>query len=398
MTVDFDPPRPGADGKPREQKARLVREKAEGNGFDAANPSRGNAQALPAPFLRGIVLSKFKNVEIRRRKWIVPNYIPDETVTMLTGDGGIGKSLIAKQLAVARALSREWIGLMPEPGRTLMLSCEDDEDELLRRIDSIRKFHGAEWEDLDDFLPVDLVGEDSILGLLKQGIIEPTPMYRSLDVTMGDFKPGLTILDVLADLFCGDERVRTQARQFVNLLKALCRRHRQAILLLAHPSLTGMNSGTGTSGSTDWSNGVRSRLYFKPKDGAGNENIRTLQGKKANYSEVGGAIDVVWRDGLFAPVTKLSGFNKIAADAKADDVFLTLVKRFNGDGRNIIDTKGTAYAPAIFAAQPDAQGVTNEQFRAAMERLFKNKKVHIVDNGTKSKPSRTIVITESLNL
>ncbi len=49
---------------------------------------------------------------------------------------------------------------MPEPGRTLMLSCEDDEDELLRRIDSIRKFHGAEWEDLDDFLPIDLVGEE----------------------------------------------------------------------------------------------------------------------------------------------------------------------------------------------------------------------------------------------
>jgi hypothetical protein len=258
-----------------------------GEAYFSEEELRGQKQ-LPAPPLRGIILSSFKDVEIRRRKWIVPNYIPDGTVTMLSGDGGIGKSLIAKQLAVARALAREWIGLMPEPGRTLMLSCEDDEDELLRRIDSIRKFHGAEWDDLDDFLPIDLVGEDSILGLLKQGIIEPTPMYRSLDVTMGDFKPGLTILDVLADLFCGDERVRTQARQFVNLLKALCRRHRQAILLLAHPSLTGMNSGTGTSGSTDWSNAVRSRLYFHAKDGAVNENVRTLQGKKANYSEVGG--------------------------------------------------------------------------------------------------------------
>jgi hypothetical protein len=196
-----------------------------GEAYFSEEELRGQKQ-LPPPPLRGIILSRFKDVEIRRRRWIVPNYIPDETVTLLSGDGGIGKSLIAKQLAVARALSREWIGLMPEPGRTLMLSCEDDEDELLRRIDSIRKFHGAEWEDLDDFLPIDLVGEDSILGLLKQGIIEPTPMYRSLDVTMGDFKPGLTILDVLADLFCGDERVRTQARQFMNLLKALCRRHR----------------------------------------------------------------------------------------------------------------------------------------------------------------------------
>jgi len=292
-----------------------------------------DAPALPAPPLRGIVLSKFKGVEVKRRKWIVPNYIPDETVTMLSGDGGIGKSFIAKQLAVARALSREWIGLMPQPGRTLMLSCEDDEDELLRRIDSIRKFHGAEWEDLDDFLPIDLVGEDSILGLLKQGKVEPTEMYRSLDVTMGDFKPGLTILDVLADLFCGDERVRTQARQFVNLLKALCRRHRQAILLLAHPSLTGMNSGTGTSGSTDWSNCVRSRLYFKPKDGAGNENIRILQGKKSNYSEVGAPIDVVWQNGLFVPVSRLTGFDKAAIEQKANDVFLALVKRFDVPNR-----------------------------------------------------------------
>jgi len=287
-----------------------------GEAYFSEEELRGQKQ-LPAPPLHGIILSKFKGVEIPRRKWIVPNYIPDESVTMLSGDGGIGKSLIAMQLAVARALSREWIGLMPEPGRTLMLSCEDDEDELLRRIDSIRKFHGAEWEDLDDFLPVDLVGEDSILGLLKHGIIEPTPMYRSLDVTMGDFKPGLTILDVLADLFCGDERVRTQARQFVNLLKALCRRHRQAILLLAHPSLTGMNSGTGTSGSTDWSNGVRSRLYFKPKDGDGNENTRTLQGKKSNYSEVGGPIDVVWQNGLFVLVAKLAGSDKAAVEQKA---------------------------------------------------------------------------------
>jgi hypothetical protein len=47
MTVELDPPRPGADGKLRERKARLVREKAkaEGNGFDAA----GGRLEWPAP-------------------------------------------------------------------------------------------------------------------------------------------------------------------------------------------------------------------------------------------------------------------------------------------------------------------------------------------------------------
>jgi RecA-family ATPase len=64
-------------------------------------------------------------------------------------------------------------------------------------------------------------------------------------------------------MFGGDECVRTQVRQFINLLKGLARKHNCAILLLAHPSLTGMNTGTGLSGSTDWNNGVRSRLYHR---------------------------------------------------------------------------------------------------------------------------------------
>jgi hypothetical protein len=34
------------------------------------------------------------------------------------------------------------------------------------------------------------------------------------------------------------------------------------VLLTGHPSLTGINTGTGTSGSTAWNASVRSRLYF----------------------------------------------------------------------------------------------------------------------------------------
>src|ERR1700730_8818948 len=70
-----------------------------GEAYFSEEELRGQKQ-LPAPPLRGIIPSKFKGVEIPRRKWIVPNYIPDESVTMLSGDGGIGKSLIAMQLAV----------------------------------------------------------------------------------------------------------------------------------------------------------------------------------------------------------------------------------------------------------------------------------------------------------
>jgi RecA-family ATPase len=165
------------------------------------------------------------------------------------------------------------------------------------------------------------ISENSVFGLLQKGVIEPTPMYQSLDEFMADFEPGLVCLDVLADLFSGEENNRPQVTQFVGLLKRLCRKHHCAILLLAQPSVSGMNSGTGTSGSTGWNNSGRSRLYFqRVKTGEGgepNKNLRTFEGKKANYSEVGGKFAVEWKDGLFRRVIGPTGFDKMAADQKA---------------------------------------------------------------------------------
>ena len=69
---------------------------------------------------------------------------------------------------------------MPEPGRTLILSAEDDADEMHRRLEDIRKFYGARMADLSDMRLVDLVGEDSVLGGLRNGRVEPTPMYHML--------------------------------------------------------------------------------------------------------------------------------------------------------------------------------------------------------------------------
>src|SRR4029450_5147868 len=79
------------------------------------------------------------------------------------------------------------------------------------------------------------------------------------------------------------------------MLKRLCRDNDCAVLLLAHPSLSGMSTGRGTSGNTAWNNSARSRLYFeavKHKDDERNEEqesetLRTLTVKKSNYGPTG---------------------------------------------------------------------------------------------------------------
>jgi RecA-family ATPase len=167
------------------------------------------------------------------RRWDVPGYIPHGTVALLYADGGTGKGYLGLQLAVGRAVHKEWIGLMPEPGRTLVLSTEDDLEEMWRRVEGMLPFYGASMKDLTDIRLVDLVGENSVLGVFSKGVIEPTPMYHALDAYIADFKPSVAVLDVLADLFSGEENNRAQVTQFIGLLKRLCRKHDCTTLLAA---------------------------------------------------------------------------------------------------------------------------------------------------------------------
>ena len=54
-------------------------------------------RVVPAPFF---TLADLHRLPIPARPWHVEGLIPGRTVTMLGGDGGVGKSLLALQLAV----------------------------------------------------------------------------------------------------------------------------------------------------------------------------------------------------------------------------------------------------------------------------------------------------------
>jgi hypothetical protein len=80
------------------------------------------------------------------REWHVADLIPHKTVTLKSGDGGVGKSLLAMQLCVSTALNKPWIGREVAPGRGVYLSAEDDMDEVHRRLSDICAGEGARCE------------------------------------------------------------------------------------------------------------------------------------------------------------------------------------------------------------------------------------------------------------
>src|SRR5262249_28265561 len=115
------------------------------------------------------------------REWLVLERIPLHNVTLLSGDGGLGKSLLLMQLAGAVALGGEWIGILPERGGVLYLSCEEDDDEIRRRMEDVAAHLGSTRAEMEcsGLRFLSLAGKDAILGQPYQnGIIRTTPLFE----------------------------------------------------------------------------------------------------------------------------------------------------------------------------------------------------------------------------
>lgn len=246
---------------------------------------------------------------IPARRWIVKDWIPHGAVTMVAGDGGVGKSLLMLQLLAATSLGNPFLGEETMGCRALGVFCEDEHEELQRRMDEVLKAEHAAFSDLIDLRLVSRVGmANEFLLRDKYGKARgPTPFYEEVlrEAKEGNFN--LVVLDGLHDLFDGNENSRPEARSFVNLLLRIALEIDGAVVLCAHPSMSGLASGTGQSGSTAWNNAVRSRAYLtRPKSQNGEEtdeeNIRELRNMKANYGARGGVIRLEWKDGVFERV------------------------------------------------------------------------------------------------
>jgi RecA-family ATPase len=368
-----------------------------GSNDHSLTDGHANRIAISAP-LDIISAASLANTAIPAREWLVRELIPNMTVTMLSGDGGVGKSLLAMQLAVAVAAGRSgWIGTSPEPGAALYVNAEDDLDEMHRRLGEIVDGHGLALDDLSAFHIAPLAGKDAVLGAPdRHGVISPTALWRAIAAQTDELKPRLVILDNLADLFAGNENARPEARQFIGMLRGLAIEHRLAVLIIAHPSLSGLTSGSGTSGSTAWSNSVRSRLYLdRSKGDDGHEtdpNVRILRTMKANYAGIGGEIRIRWNKGCFFPDGAAYGFDRAAAEANADAIFLDLVAKFQAEGRNVSANPSPSFAPNVFCKHPASQGLTARVLRSAMERAFAKGAIKNESFGPRSHERTRIVL------
>jgi len=326
------------------------------------------------------------------RLWHVPNLIPGNAVTLFQGDGAAGKSILFLQLAVSTALGRPWLGNTVRKGNVLYLSAEDERDEVHRRLEVITDQHGVRMSDLGGLKVLDRSGKDAVLaGPDRLGRLVPTDNWSEFERIVGGWEPTLIGIDNLADVFAGEENSRTHARQFIGMLHSCAKQNGRSVVLIGHPSLAGMASGTGASGSTGWNNSVRSRLYLSipPDDPEG----RLLTLKKANYGPANLEIHLTWRGGTFDRDDHgaVGGLRRRSDEHEVDTLFMNLLDAFAAQGRFVTSTPGHGYAPAEFAREPAASRVTKKGFDASMRRLFTTGQIVVEEFGPPSKRRHRIV-------
>jgi RecA-family ATPase len=236
------------------------------------------------------------------RDWVVDGCFLRNNVGLVSGIGGVGKSLLMQQLATCATMGRPWLGISLKAGRALLLACEDDDDELHRRQEAINRSMGIEMADVLDAGLDCLPRHDRDNTLMEidrpNWRMRPTPLMDKLFIRCRRLGIQYVILDTVTAVYGGRDIDARLVAAFIMEMQRLAIMLQGIVILVQHPSRSGARDGTGENGSVQWNNKVRSRLYFhEDKD----HNL-TLDGVKANYGPKPKPIPLIWRRGVFERV------------------------------------------------------------------------------------------------
>ena len=200
---------------------------------------------------------------------------------------------------------------------------------------------------------------------------------------------GCIFFDAVADFFGGNENERREVRAFIGLLRGLALRLNAAVVIIAHPSVDGIKTGRGYSGSTHWNNAVRSRLYFtdvpgEPDGPPPDPDMRVIELAKSNRARRGEKIHMVWMEGRFV-LASTGSVKNLKNETEAEELFLQLLAKSAKQGIHVSPYRSNCYAPTVLGKKPGSNGTGKAVLERAMHRLLDQGKIRDQTHGPPSK-------------
>lgn len=315
------------------------------------------------------------------RRWAIRGWLGFGHVTLLVGPGGIGKTLLAQQMASCLALGKPFVGDVLAPLRCLMWACEDDHDELWRRQVALARWCQSGLEAFSERLViVPRHGLENTLVSTEFGKLAYSPLISELSEQAADLEAEVIILDNVGQLYGGGENDRHAVTAFLNALSGAL--PGRALLLLAHPS---RSAGSEFSGSSAWENVARTRLYLgatlpgeKPsQDAEPEDNVRYLARRKANYSPRDWR-RMTYADGALTPdqPENTGGLLASIQANRAERIILDGLQKLTAMGIHATDgTRSPNFLPKLLAQYRLDEGLQSSLLTSAMRSMMISDKI-----------------------
>lgn len=359
---------------------------------EAAYEAHDSLRAAKGLDLKPLDFANLKQKTPPERLWAVRNWLGRGHVTGLFGRGGIGKSLLAQQIASALAIGHRFIDEVEKPLRVLCWFSEDDEAELWRRQVRIAEWLGVDLgcfydallyepghEDAsDNLIMFSCDGIDCTMAHAVNGKLEFTFMRDELRMQISDYGADFVILDNIARLFAGNENDRHQTTQFVAELTGLAKENNAGILLLGHP---GRANGSEFSGSSAWENAMRARLWLADRlpdakideDEGDPGEQRFLCKRKANYTHRD-FVELNFADGVLKPLELVQADGGVLSALRfrrAENVALEAFRKLVAMGHQPSDgASSPSYLPRMAIDYRLAEGLTKREIADGMRSLM----------------------------
>lgn len=286
-------------------------------------------------------------------------WMPDATVSVLSGPGQAGKSRIALQLAVAAATGAADFILPSGKKRALALRAPQVSTEgpvvyaawetrklaWQNRLAAVCRDADADtWTLLNKRLRYVNMKPTGGLWGAKHGMHTSTvgfwlPSSLELMRYAAAFEARLLIIDPLAGAFMQNENDRALVRAFLSALDQWCEDNNCATLIISHPAKHGDDA---QSGSTDWRNGVQAvwdmsaaRVKEANKSIPAPNGERCLRLDKVNEaSDHAPKIYLQWESGRFVEVEPPEGAEERQTIGAQDETASTgKTRRKRTDGK-----------------------------------------------------------------
>jgi RecA-family ATPase len=398
------------------------------NGHDGSNviqlrPELRNKDKKEPPKLDYITGEALEDEPLVDVDWIVPGFIMKDVLNGVYGDGGTGKDYLLLQLALAMACETRWLGREVAPGKVLYINVEDHLSRIRWRQHYICQYLESKYQidaslkqHPDRLRVLPMMGRSTIMAAYnpRTGLVQPTPLLTAIRQLIESYQPALVIIGNRVNVFGVDQVSDVQARQCIELLNGIVVDYKTTIIMPGHVSVRSQKdesgtSASGSSGSVQWSNGLRHRLLLtKPQPdtefGDDTSFSRALTVLKSNDAPTGIRIEMQWSKAHSLYVAddediNVTGNNKELTqeefELEVEEECLRMLRTaLHMDQRLSAQPRANNNIATVFANDPDCKFRGKRPLiDAAIKRLFASGKITIQKYGYASDNTRRIVIT-----